>query len=74
VFVTDGETNLKCSHFLIKEPESQSISLFFAGLHPEEAICGSDVRRISGGPEDGREAVPRPSSGQPSLAPLPQGE
>ncbi len=47
---------------------------FFAGLHPEEAICGSDVRRISGGPEDGGEAVPRPPIDQPSLAPLPQGE
>ncbi len=56
-------------------PQKVSLSnIFFAGLHPEEEICGSHVRRISGGPEDGREAVPRPPSGQPSLAPLPQGE
>jgi hypothetical protein len=37
-------------------------------------VYGSDIQGISGGPEDGREAVPRPPSGQPSLAPLPQGE
>ncbi len=37
-------------------------------------VCGSDVRGITGGPKDGREFVPRPPSGQPSLAPLPQGE
>jgi hypothetical protein len=37
-------------------------------------VCGSDIRGIPGGPEDGREAVPRPPFGQPSLAPLPQGE
>jgi hypothetical protein len=39
-------------------------------------VLGSDIRGIPGGTEDGREAVPRPPSGQPSLAPLPlpQGE
>ncbi len=37
-------------------------------------VYGSDIRRIPGGQEDGREAVPRPSSVQPSLASLPQGE
>ena len=37
-------------------------------------VCGSDVRGIPGGPEDSREAVPRPPTGQPCLAPLPQGE
>jgi hypothetical protein len=37
-------------------------------------IYGSNVQRIPGGPEDGGEAVSRPPSGQPSLAPLPQGE
>ncbi len=37
-------------------------------------VYGSDIRRISGGPEEGREAVPRPPIDQPSLAPLPQGE
>jgi hypothetical protein len=36
-------------------------------------VCGSDVRRIPGVPEYGREAVPCPQSGQPSLALLPQG-
>ncbi len=37
-------------------------------------VYGSDIRGIPGGPEDGREAVSRPLSGQPSLAPLPEGE
>jgi hypothetical protein len=37
-------------------------------------VCGSDIRDIPGGPEDGRETVPGPPSAQPSLAPLPQGE
>jgi hypothetical protein len=37
-------------------------------------VYGSDIRGIPGGPEDGREAVPCPPSGQPCLAPLPQGE
>jgi hypothetical protein len=37
-------------------------------------VCASNVRRISGGPEDGREAVPRPTADQSSMAPLPQGE
>jgi hypothetical protein len=37
-------------------------------------VYGSDIQGIPGGPENGREAVPRPRSGQPSMAPLPQGE
>jgi hypothetical protein len=37
-------------------------------------VCGSDIRGIPGCPENGREAVPRPLSGQSCLAPLPQGE
>jgi hypothetical protein len=37
-------------------------------------VYGSDIRDIPRGPEDGREAVPCPSSVQPSLASLPQGE
>ncbi len=37
-------------------------------------VYGSDIRDIPGGPEDSREAVPRTPSGQPSMAPLPQGE
>jgi hypothetical protein len=37
-------------------------------------VCGSDIWGIPGGPEDGRETVSRTPSGQPSLAPLPQGE
>ncbi len=37
-------------------------------------VCGSDVRGIHGDPEDGVEAVPRPTTDQSSMAPLPQGE
>jgi hypothetical protein len=37
-------------------------------------VCGSDIQGSPGGPEDGREAVPCPPSGQPILAPLPQGK
>jgi hypothetical protein len=31
-------------------------------------VYGTDIRDIPGGPEDGREAVSCPPSGQPSLA------
>jgi hypothetical protein len=37
-------------------------------------VYGSYVRGIPGGQENSGEAVSRPPSGQPCLAPLPQGE
>jgi hypothetical protein len=60
---------------------AQSLFLVPRLISPAKHLClkvgkvyGADILGIPGGPEDVIEAVSRPPSGQPSLAPLPQGE
>ncbi len=72
---------LICPGFLEVQRMVERLFLVSRLVSPSWHLClkvskvyGSDIQGIPGGPEDGREAVPYPPSGQPSLAPLPQGD